>query len=67
MIKAAKWVKKKKGKVISVLGFKGGKLKKLSDTCIHIPTEKGEYGPVEDFQLMINHILAHWFQKNLKS
>lgn len=66
LVKAAKWVKKKKGKVISILGFDGGKLKKLSDTCIHIPTEKGEYGPVEDFQLMINHVLAHWFQKNLK-
>ena len=66
LIKAAKWVKKKKGKVISIIGFDGGKLKKLSDTYIHIPTEKGEYGPVEDFQLMINHILAHWFQKNLK-
>tara|TARA_B100000989_G_C19513072_1_gene460157 strand:+ start:933 stop:1544 length:612 start_codon:yes stop_codon:yes gene_type:complete len=66
LIKAAKWVKKKKGKVISIIGFDGGKLKKLSDTCIHIPTEKGEYGPVEDFQLMINHMLAHWFQKNLK-
>mgnify|MGYP001283114347 CR=1 FL=1 len=48
------------------IGFDGGKLKKLSDTYIHIPTERGEYGPVEDFQLMINHILAHWFQKNLK-
>lgn len=66
LIKAAKWVKKKKGKVISIIGFDGGKLKKLSDTYIHIPTERGEYGPVEDFQLMINHILAHWFQKNLK-
>ena len=66
LVKAAKWVKKKKGKVISILGFDGGKLKSLSDTCIHIPTEKGEYGPVEDFQLMMNHILAHWFQKNLK-
>ena len=66
LIKAAQWVKKKKGKVISIIGFDGGKLKKLSDTYIHIPTERGEYGPVEDFQLMINHILAHWFQKNLK-
>ena len=29
LIKAAKWVKKKKGKVISVLGFKGGETQKV--------------------------------------
>ena len=67
LIKAAKWVKKKKGKVLSILGFDGGKLKKLSDTCVHIPSYNGEYGPVEDLQLMVNHILAHWFLKKLKN
>ncbi|MAV76751.1 MAG: sugar isomerase [Candidatus Marinimicrobia bacterium] len=66
LVSAAKWVKKKKGKVIGILGFSGGKLKSLCDLCIHIPTEKGEYGPVEDIQLMINHMLAHWFQTKIK-
>lgn len=65
LIKAANWVKKRNGKVISILGFDGGKLKKISNLSIHIKTEKGDYGPVEDIQLIINHILAHWFQKNL--
>ena len=31
-----------------------------------IPSKKGEYGPVEDMQLIINHILAHWYQITLK-
>ncbi len=65
LVNAAKWVKKKGGKVISVLGFDGGKLKKISDLVVHIKSKKGDYGPVEDAQLIINHILAHWFQKNL--
>ena len=65
LIDAAKWVKNKGGKVISILGFDGGKLKKISDLVIHIKSKKGDYGPVEDNQLIINHILAHWFQKNL--
>ena len=30
-----------------------------------IKSPKGDYGPVEDSHLIINHILAHWFQKNL--
>ena len=66
LINAAKWVKRKKGKVLSILGFDGGKIKKLSNVCVLINTPKGDYGPVEDIQLITNHILAHWFQKNLK-
>ena len=67
LINAAKWVKKKRGKVIGILGFSGGKLKNICDLCVHIPSESGEYGPVEDIQLIINHMLAHWFQKKIKS
>ena len=63
LIKACDWVKKKKGKTIGILGFDGGKLLKKCDLTIHIKTEKNEYGPVEDAQLILNHILAHWFQK----
>ena len=62
LIEAAKYVKKKNGKIISFLGFDGGKVKKLSDICIHVKTKKGEYGPVEDCHLIFNHIMAHWFQ-----
>ena len=65
VINAANLVKKKGGKVMSVVGFDGGKLKKISDICLHIPSNKGEYGPVEDLQLTFNHILAHWYQYKL--
>lgn len=65
IIKAAEWVKARKGKVIGFLGFDGGKLKGMADIIIHVDTGKGEYGPVEDIHLMINHILAHWFQNRL--
>ena len=67
LIDAAKWVKNKGGKVISILGFDGGKLKKISDLVVHIKSKKGDYGPVEDNQLIINHILAHWFKRICKT
>jgi D-sedoheptulose 7-phosphate isomerase len=63
LIKASEWVKKNGGKTIGILGFDGGKLLKKCDLAIHILTEKNEYGPVEDVQLILNHIFAHWFQK----
>lgn len=65
ILNAAKWIKERKGKVFSVVGFNGGKIKKYSDICLHFKSEKNEYGPVEDCQLIVNHILAHWFQKKL--
>ena len=40
LIDAIKFVKKNKGKIISFLGFDGGKVKKMSDICIHVKTEK---------------------------
>jgi len=66
VVRAANWVKEQGGKIIGFLGFEGGKLKELSDVTIHAITEAGEYGPVEDLHLIINHVLAHWFQEKLK-
>ena len=66
IVKAAKWVQSKNGKVLGMLGFEGGVLRGICDTSILIPSIKGEYGPVEDMHLIINHLLAHWFQNKLK-
>jgi D-sedoheptulose 7-phosphate isomerase len=66
VVAAAEWVKQQGGGVISFVGFSGGKLKKISDIVVHVKSESGEYGPVEDAHLVLNHILAHWFQCKLK-
>ena len=63
---AAEWVKQQGGCVISFTGFTGGQLKDLSNVNVHVKTEAEEYGPVEDAHLILNHILAHWFQNKLK-
>ena len=66
ILKAAEWVKSKGGTIIGFLGFTGGKLIEFCDVKIHVKSESGEYGPVEDAHLIMNHILAHWFQNKLK-
>ncbi len=67
LIKACQFVKSNSGKIIGFLGFDGGKLSKICDIKIHVKTNKGEYGPTEDAHLIINHILAHWFQGTIRS
>ena len=66
VILAAEWVKNRGGTVLGMLGFDGGDLRQICDLSILIPSLPGEYGPVEDMHLMINHLLAHWFQNKLK-
>ena len=66
IVTAAEWIKQQGGNVIGFLGFSGGKLKDISDVILHVKSEAGEYGPVEDAHLVLNHILAHWFQCKLK-
>ncbi|NQV02151.1 MAG: SIS domain-containing protein [Bacteroidia bacterium] len=62
VVAAAKWVKTQGGKVLSLVGFDGGKLKEISDVVIHVKSEKGEYGPVEDIHMIMDHLLANWLQ-----
>ena len=66
VLKAAEWIKSKAGLIIGFLGFSGGRLIDYCDIKIHVDTQPGEYGPVEDAHLIMNHILAHWFQNKLK-
>ena len=66
VLKAVEWVKKRGGKIVGFLGFTGGELINHCDIKIHVKSQNGEYGPVEDAHLIMNHILAHWFQNKLK-
>jgi D-sedoheptulose 7-phosphate isomerase len=67
VVRAAKWVKAAGGTVLSMVGFDGGALVNLSDIVVHVPSQPGEYGPVEDAHLAVNHVLAHWFQVRLRA
>jgi len=66
IVRAAEWLKEQGGSIISFTGFTGGRLKEISDISVHVKSEAGEYGIVEDIHLVLNHILAHWFQFKLK-
>ncbi|MFH1761680.1 MAG: SIS domain-containing protein [bacterium] len=60
VVKAAQWVKQNRGTVIGMVGFNGGLLKEISDILIHVQTPQGEFGPVEDVHLIIDHLVSTW-------
>lgn len=62
VLKAVEYAKQRGGITIGLTGFDGGKLKDLADHVIHVPTANGEYGPVEDTHLMINHLIGTYLR-----
>ena len=67
LLEAAQWFREKGGTVIGWLGFDGGKLKDFSDIAVVVKTPKGEYAPVEDIHLVINHIIVTWVQLKIRN
>ena len=67
LLEAAQKKKKKGGTVIGWLGFDGGELKDLSDIAVVVKTPIGEYAPVEDIHLVINHIIVTWVQLKIRN
>lgn len=62
LVVATEWFREQGGTVIGWLGFDGGKLKDMVDIPIVVSSPKGEYAPVEDLHLVINHIIVSWMQ-----
>ena len=66
LIRAFEYASVNNIKTIAIIGFDGGKLKKIADKFIHIPTEKGEYGPAEDIHLIIDHLVGAYLMRLVK-
>jgi D-sedoheptulose 7-phosphate isomerase len=58
ILEAVRLAKARKGMTIGLTGFDGGELAKLCDLSLTIKTDKGEYGPVEDAHLILNHMIT---------
>ena len=67
VVNAAKLAKEKGGIAVALVGFDGGELGKLADYAIHLQTPKGEYGPVEDAHMILDHIITTYLMSKLKS
>ena len=62
ILEVLRWAKNNQVKTIALTGFDGGEANKMADISIHIPTEIGEYGVVEDAHSIICHFLSSQFR-----
>jgi D-sedoheptulose 7-phosphate isomerase len=43
---------------LALVGFDGGRLAEICDPVVHVVSEEGEYGPVEDAHLLLDHMIT---------
>jgi D-sedoheptulose 7-phosphate isomerase len=61
LVAAAKLARKRGARVVSLLGFDGGRLKSLSDEVLLIPSD--QYGVIEDLHMSVAHILTFYLKQ----
>ncbi len=66
VIKAVELAKEKGGSTVALVGFDGGRLAQICDHIVHVQSKKGEYGPVEDIHLILNHMIVSYLMMELK-
>ena len=66
VVKAVELARQREGTTIALVGFDGGRLAKMCDIIVWAKTEKGEYGPVEDAHLILNHMITSYLTHKLR-
>ena len=65
ILKAVDYAKKQGARIISLIGFGGGKLKDRVDE--HITVSNCNYGQVEDIHLILCHAISQFFQNLIEN
>ena len=60
VLQAVEWANDHNTITVGLTGFDGGALRNLAHYSVHVPTEKGEYGPVEDSHLVLDHLITNY-------
>ena len=64
VVRAAQYVNDNGGTSIAWVGFAGGKLKDVSTISLHLENEKGDYGPIEDMHMILDHMIVNYLAED---
>ena len=65
LLRAAKYVQQRGGKVVGLVGFDGGALKNLADACITVPINSTPQ--VEGFHLILTHMICSIIREKIST
>ena len=64
VVKAIEFARSRSNQTVALTGFEtGGRIAEIADIVIHVKTRKGEYGPVEDVHMFIDHLMGSYFNR----
>lgn len=58
VVRAVEYANRHQATTVGILGFDGGLLRSECDLALLVESEKGDYGPVEDMHLIIDHLIC---------
>ena len=67
LIKAINKAKDTGAVTVGLTAFDGGALKTIVDIGVHVPTDKGEYGPAEDAHMVLDHLVGSYLIRLVRS
>lgn len=64
VVKALELANARGNHTVALTGFEtGGKIAELAKTVVHVKTRKGEYGPVEDVHMFLDHLVGSYLNR----
>ncbi|MBF0095965.1 MAG: SIS domain-containing protein [Magnetococcales bacterium] len=51
---------------VGLTGFAGGRLREMAEIKLHVPTQPGEYGPVEDLHMVVDHLVGAFLMQTVR-
>jgi len=64
LVKATEFANELGGTTIAFVGFAGGRLNEIAKVPLYTPNPKGDYGPIEDVHMILNHVIVNYLSKD---
>lgn len=62
LLRALEYANGRGARTAAVTGFDGGQMRRIAGLSVHLETPKGEYGPVEDFHMILDHLVTSFLK-----
>jgi D-sedoheptulose 7-phosphate isomerase len=67
VVNALEYANERGAVTVALTGFDGGKLRQVAQRAVHVPTNKGEYGPVEDVHMILDHLVGGYLMHRCRA
>ena len=67
VVKAVEYANSNGAITVALTGFDGGRLREIARHGVHVPTGAGEYGPVEDAHMILDHLVGAYLARRVRA